>query len=262
MRVGVALSPTDNWPAILEAAKAADASGLDAVGFWDHYHSERPEWAYVCGWSAYGALAAVTTRIHLVPMVICRLNYTLGVLAKESSILSIASGGRFELAIGAGDYPIEYTAWHQPFPDAATRIAALEETVLALREIWQGKFVSFEGAHVQLTDAACTPAPPEPPRVVVGVGGSRRMIRSAVRYADELNLYADEELIRYAREQIAASGRSVGLSIYRHFDWDKWPADLKGELAAWEERGIDRLFVNIGYDADLVRRVADIAAAI
>src|SRR5215212_6344438 len=188
MRVGITLSPTGNWAAILQAAQLADRSGLDAAGFWDHYHSERPEWSYVCGWSAYGALATVTTRIQLVPMVICRLNYTLGVLAKESSVLSLASGGRFELAIGAGDYPVEYTAWHQPFPDAATRIAALEETVLALRELWQGKFVSFEGAHVQLTDAACTPAPSELPRVVVGVGSSRRMIRGAVSYADELNL--------------------------------------------------------------------------
>ena len=56
-------------------------------------------------------LAAIATeRIRLVPMVICRLNYTLGVLAKETSILSIVSGGRFELGIGAGDYPAEYAA--------------------------------------------------------------------------------------------------------------------------------------------------------
>jgi hypothetical protein len=53
MRVGVTLSPTGNWSSILQAAKLADASGLDAVGFWDHYHSEQPEWSYVCGWSAY-----------------------------------------------------------------------------------------------------------------------------------------------------------------------------------------------------------------
>ncbi|MBA3946118.1 MAG: LLM class flavin-dependent oxidoreductase [Herpetosiphonaceae bacterium] len=65
---------------------------MDSVGFWDHYHSEQPAWGYVCGWSAYGALASMTTRIHLLPMVICRLNYTPGVLAKETSMLSIISG--------------------------------------------------------------------------------------------------------------------------------------------------------------------------
>ena len=262
MRVGVIFSPTGNWPAILEAAKVADSSGLDTVGFWDHYHSEQPEWAYVCGWSAYGALATATKTIRLVPMVICRLNYTLGVLAKESSVLSIASGGRFELGIGAGDYPVEYTAWHQPFPDASTRVAALEETVLALREIWQGKLVTFEGEHIQLTNAACTPAPPTPPRVVAGVGSSKRMIRSAVKYADELNVYADEEVIRYAHQEIEAAGRAVDLSVYRHFDWDKWPDDLQGDLWKWKEHGAGRVFVNIGYGADLVQRVGEVAAAV
>jgi alkanesulfonate monooxygenase SsuD/methylene tetrahydromethanopterin reductase-like flavin-dependent oxidoreductase (luciferase family) len=260
MRVAVTLSPTGDWQAILAAAKLADASGLDAVGFWDHYHSQKPEWAYICGWSAYGALAVATERIHLVPMVICRLNYTAGVLAKESSILSIVSGGRFELSIGAGDYPQEYTAWHQPFPEAPTRVAALEETIAALRLIWNGGLVSYEGQHVQLTDAACTPAPPRPPRVVVGVGGSRRMIRSAVAYADELNLYSDPALLSYAREEIARSGRAIDLSVFLH--WNTWPEDLKGELAQWEEQGAARVFVNIGYDADLSQRVGELAAVV
>src|SRR4051794_29608023 len=95
MRVAAILSPFAEWPPILEAARHADEVGLDAVGFWDHYHSGRPEWAYVCGWSAYGAIAAVTSRVRLVPMVLNNLHYEPGVLAKESSILSIASGGRF-----------------------------------------------------------------------------------------------------------------------------------------------------------------------
>ncbi len=260
MRVGIVLSPAGNWPAILAAAQLADSSGLDAVGFWDHYHSERPEWAYVCGWSAYGALAMATSRIHLVPMVICRLNYTTGVLAKETALISIVSGGRFELGIGAGDYPAEYTAWHQPFPDAGTRVAALEETIAALRLLWKGELVTFEGQHVQLTNAACTPAPPAPPRVVAGVGGSRRLIRSAVAYADELNVYADEELLRYARAEIERSGRAVDLSVFLH--WNEWPADLRGELGRWAALGVSRSFVNIGYDADLAGRVAELAAAL
>jgi len=262
MRVGIALSPASNWPAILAAVQLADASGLDAVGFPDHYHSEQPEQSYICGWSAYGALAVVTKRIRLVPTVLVRLNYTLGVLAKESSILSIISGGRFEVGIGAGDFPVEYTAWHQPYPDASTRVAALRETILALRELWQGGLVTFEGDHVQLTNAACTPVPPAPPRVVVGVGGSRRLIRSAVTYADEINVYADEEVLRYAREQIAASSRTVALSVYRPFGPDQWPADLRSELQRWEQLDVDRLFVNIGFDADLVQRVAELAAAL
>jgi alkanesulfonate monooxygenase SsuD/methylene tetrahydromethanopterin reductase-like flavin-dependent oxidoreductase (luciferase family) len=250
MRIGVTLSPTGDWNAILHAARLADEAGLDAVGFWDHYHSERPEWSYVCGWSA-------TQRSHLLPMVICRLNYTLGVLAKETSILSIVSGGRFELGIGAGDYPVEYTAWHQPFPDATTRIETLAETIDALRRIWQGELVSYSGKHVQLTDAGCTPAPPLPPRVMVGVGSSRRLIRSAAAYADELNLYADPELLPFARQALAEAGRSASLSIFFHPN--PWPDNLRDELARWAERGVDRVLVNIGYDMDLSWHVAELA---
>jgi alkanesulfonate monooxygenase SsuD/methylene tetrahydromethanopterin reductase-like flavin-dependent oxidoreductase (luciferase family) len=260
MRIGVILSPVGDWRAILESAKVADAGGLDAVGFWDHYHSEKPEWAYVCGWSAYGALAALTERIRLVPMVICRLNYTLGVLAKESAILSIASGGRFELGIGAGDYPIEYTAWHQPFPSAATRVQALAESIAALRLLWQGGAVTYAGEHVQLTDAACTPVPPVPPRVVAGVGGSRRMIRSAVAYADELNLYSDAELVKFAQAEVAQSGRPIDLSVYLH--WEQWPADPRGELAKWEQQGIGRALVCVGFLPDMAARVAELAGMV
>ncbi|HYH12850.1 MAG TPA: LLM class flavin-dependent oxidoreductase, partial [Thermomicrobiales bacterium] len=126
IEVGVTFGPTGYWDDVVRAARLADERGLDAVGFWDHYHSEQPEGALVCGWSAYGYLAAVTERVRLVPMVLCRPNYLLGVLAKESSILQIASEGRFELGIGAGDYPKEFTAWSVAYPSAEERMAALE----------------------------------------------------------------------------------------------------------------------------------------
>lgn len=260
MRVGIVLSPTGDWPAVLAAAQAADQRGLDAVGFWDHYHSEQPEWAYVCGWSAYGALAAATKRIRLVPMVLCRLSYTLGVLAKESAILSIASGGRFELAIGAGDYPVEYAAWHQPFPPAAERVAALAETVAALRELWQGRQVTYQGAYVQLTNAACTPVPAVPPRVVIGVGASPRMIRSAAAYADELNVYGDAAALAAARDAIARADRAVDLSVF--LDWRDWPADIAAALAQWEAAGATRAMITIGWHSDLAARVHLIADAL
>jgi len=100
-----------------------------------------------------------------------------------------------------------------------------------------------------------------PPRVVVGVGNSRRMIRSAVTYADELNIYADDAILTYAREQIAVSGRDIAISVYQHFEWDEWPADLPAALARWDAPDIARVLVNAGFDADLTARVRELAAA-
>ncbi len=48
------------------------------------------------------------------PLVQDRSNYLLGPLAKESAMLALLSGGRFELGLGAGDYPAEQEAWGQP----------------------------------------------------------------------------------------------------------------------------------------------------
>jgi alkanesulfonate monooxygenase SsuD/methylene tetrahydromethanopterin reductase-like flavin-dependent oxidoreductase (luciferase family) len=260
VRIGAILSPVDDWTAVLEAARAADELGLDAVGFWDHYHSPRPEWGYVCGWSGYGYLAATTRRVRLVPMVLNNLHYEPGVLAKESSVLSIVSGGRFELAIGAGDWPASFAAWGRPYPDAVTRLALLEETVRSLQRIWTGEAVTLEGEHIRLVEAASTPAPPVPPRIVVGVGASRRTLASAVRYADEVNVYADRDVIEAARQAIEECGRSVELSVFLSWEWDKWPGDPRGELTRLTEVGVDRVLVSIG-GSDMPDRLHRLASA-
>lgn len=255
LEIGAVLSPIADWPTVAAGARAADDAGLDAIGMYDHYHSARPDWAYVCGWSAYGALAQLTTRVRLVPMVLNGLHYDLGVLAKESAVLSLLSGGRFELAIGAGDWPGSFEAWGQPFPDGEARLERLEETIAALRQLWTGGAIDFEGRHVRLRGAISTPTPADPPRVVIGVGGSRRTLARALTYADELNVYDDAPLIAEAAEAIRESGRMVRRSIFLSWEWEKWPADPEAALADLAARGIDRVFVTLAAP-DLLDRIA------
>jgi alkanesulfonate monooxygenase SsuD/methylene tetrahydromethanopterin reductase-like flavin-dependent oxidoreductase (luciferase family) len=265
IRVGVTFGPTGDWDAVVRASLLAEELGLDAVGFWDHYHSMKPEWALVCGWTAYGYLAARTSRITLTPMVLCRPNHLLGVLAKESSMLQIMSGGRFELGIGAGDYEIEFEAWDVPFADADSRMRLLEESVAALRQVWKGDLVSTTGDEVQLTDAACTPVPDTPPRIVIGAGSSRRLVRQAVRYADEINVYARESIVDFAREQIAASDREIALSVFPDRPDDHLPTDMPEQLARWREKGASRCLLTLGWGDDLdegVRLLAESARAV
>lgn len=255
MRIAANIFPHGDWQTIREVAVRADRCGLDAVGLLDHYHAERTDWPYLSGWSVYGALAMVTERIKLVPMVIDRMNYLPGVLAKESSVLSLLSGDRFELGIGAGDYFSEQRAWGLEVPDPATRIAALEETVRALRAVWTGEKVDFDGAHVRLRGAACAPPPARQLRVVVGAGSSRRVVRSAVGYADEVNVYADEELLRFARDEIERSGREVALSVYV---WD-WPDDLEASLRTWAHCGAGRAFLTFWPPYERIEEAAALA---
>ena len=239
MRIAANLGPTGDWRSVLEGARRAEEAGFEAVSLLDHYHSERPDWGYLSGWALFGALAMATSRIKLVPMVVDRMNYLPGVLAKETSVLSIISDGRFELGIGAGDFLAEQRAWGLDVPGAGERISTLRETVLALRQVWGGGKVTIDGTFLRLRDAACTPPPPIPPRVVVGAGRSRTLIRSAARYADEVNVYAVDELVQLASREIEASGRNVALSVYV---WD-WPDRIEERLVGWARSGVARVFL-------------------
>lgn len=253
MRIGVNLGPTENWEAVMEAAQKVDRYGFDSLGFLDHYHSEKPEWGYICGWSLYGALAMTTTRVKLIPQVICRLNYLPGVLAKETSVLALLSKGRFELGIGAGDYFGEMRAWGVPVPRASERIESLKETVQILREAWKGEAVTFNGKYLQVQGGLCLPSPLQVPRVVVGVGSSRSLLRSAMAYADEVNIYADEDLMREACREIEASGREITLST---FVWD-WREDIREKLKEWEQLGVSRTFVTFWEPFEKLDEVAN-----
>ena len=53
-------------------------------------------------WTTLSALAAVTERIRLTPMVLANLYRPPALLAKMSATLDVISGGRLELGIGAG----------------------------------------------------------------------------------------------------------------------------------------------------------------
>ncbi|GAC1391276.1 MAG: hypothetical protein NVSMB38_11290 [Ktedonobacteraceae bacterium] len=142
----------------------------------------------------------------------------------------------------------EARAWGLEVPDAPARIAGLKETVTILRYIWRGEQVTFEGKHLHLVNAASTPLPPAPIRVVVGAGSSRQLIRSAVEYADEINVYANDDVIRFARREIEASHRVIGLSVYV---WD-WLEDISTKLAAWEQLGVDRTFITVWHPFDKI----------
>ena len=259
MRIAAVISPVTDWSAMLEAARRADELGLDAVGLWDHYHSPKPEWGYIAGWAATSALAAATDRVRLVQMVVNNLHFEPGVLAKETSTLAIASGGRFELGIGAGDWPESFAAWGRPFPGREERIARLAEAVTILRRAWSGEAFGFEGQFDVLRDASVTPAPAVPPRVVVGVGKSRAMIESAVRYADELNVYADEAVFEHASALAAGSPRDVAISMFFSWEWDKWPGDVCAELDRWRGVGVERAFISLG-SADMPDRLEQLAS--
>ncbi len=192
------------------------------------------------------------------PMVLNGLHYEPGVLAKESSVLSHISHHRFEFGIGAGDRRQSFEAWGERFPPWEERLARLEELVGAMRSLWQGQPVTMAGDHVRLHGAVCAPSPIRPPRVVVGVGGSRRALQRAAGFADELNVYDTPGLIEEALDLARRSPRSLTVSVFADWSWDSWPLDPLAVLGAWSDRGVERCFVSVG-GLDTIDRICTLA---
>ena len=77
--------------------------------------------------------------------------------------------------------------------------------------------------------------------------------------ADELNVYADEKVLEEVLRLVADSTRTVAVSMFFSWEWDKWPADPVADLEAWRRRGVERAFVSLGSD-DMPRRLEQLAA--
>ena len=87
LRVGVQLPEVErvvDWPEHAALATAAEEAGFDSVWLGDHmlYRDGAPERGPWDAWTMLAALAAVTSRVRLGPLVACTAFHPPGVLAR------------------------------------------------------------------------------------------------------------------------------------------------------------------------------------
>ena len=141
-------------------------------------------------WTTLSALAAVTERIRLTPMVLANLYRPAALLAKMSATLDVISGGRLELGIGAGGGRGDHLASGIPFPSTSQRVDMLEEAVELIKRLWVENKVDFSGRYYQLKQASVQPKPvqnPHPP-VIIGGHGETYLLRAVAKHADICNI--------------------------------------------------------------------------
>jgi F420-dependent oxidoreductase-like protein len=218
VRFGALLRQADNrWSSIAEAARIADDLGFHSIHFIDHLLSiPDPSGDILEAWTAMTACAALTRRVRVSANVLCNSFRSPALLAKMGATLDVVSGGRFELAIGAGWHGAEYEAYGFDFPRVGVRIDQLAEAVRLIKQLWTGERVDFEGQHYRVRGGLCRPRPVQAPRppIVIGGAGERKMLRLVAEEADVWNCSAGnyahlDRKIAALRAHCDAVGRDV-----------------------------------------------------
>ncbi|HET8758280.1 MAG TPA: LLM class flavin-dependent oxidoreductase [Solirubrobacteraceae bacterium] len=155
--------------------------------------------------------------------------------AMEISGLARLHPGRFVAALGHGVDPWMRQIDARP-PD---RLAALEETVTAVRALLAGETVNVDGSHVHLHGVTLGHPPPKPPPILVGTTGPRALA-AAGRSADGILLAegAVPAAVRWARGQ--AGDRTTVVYSWLSLDDDRSAAAaaLRPALEAWLGMGL------------------------
>jgi alkanesulfonate monooxygenase SsuD/methylene tetrahydromethanopterin reductase-like flavin-dependent oxidoreductase (luciferase family) len=199
--------------------------------------------------------------VRLGHLVLCAGYRNPALVAKMISMLDVVSGGRAELALGAGWKQDEYEAYGFGFPPLKERMALLEDTLeIASRMLGPGR-ATYAGSQASVRDAINMPKGVQTPRVPIMVGGNgpNRTWRLAARYADELNLdwFSPDEVVD-ARPVIASRCEEIGrdpatlrLSVNIGRDASSVEgAERVGLLRRYVDAGVDRVMTLIRASAD------------
>ena len=221
IRVGALLWPQrTTWPELREAARAADAAGLDSLWTWDHLHAivGDPNQDIFEGWALLAAWAVVTRRIQLGLMVGANTFRNPGLTAKAAVTVDHVSGGRAWLGIGGAWFEHEHTAHGIDFGAGfGERLDWLEEAAAAMAELLRGGDVtSVDGAHYRFRELRHRPLPVHGPGrlpIMIGGGGEKKTLRTVARHADGWNVSGPVDEMKRKVDVLAAHCADVGRDV-------------------------------------------------
>ena len=135
-------------------ARAAEGAGFDSVWVGDHLLYDDPRRGPWEAWSTLAALAAVTSRVELGPLVASASFHNPAMLAKKAAAVDEISGGRLILGLGAGWNEPEYQAFGYPFDH---RVERFEEAFAIIRALLREGAVDFSGRWYEARDCELLP---------------------------------------------------------------------------------------------------------
>lgn len=207
MRRGLYLAPFDelaNPRVLADIASLAEARGWDGLFLWDRIMYPPRERAVADAWVALSAIASVTERLRLGPMITPLSRRRVQKVARETVTLDHLSRGRLTLGVGLGNVDDL-----EPFGevlDPRKRARLLDQGLNRLSDFWGGEF---------------QPLPVQRPRIPIWVAANwphRRPVRRAVRWGRIVSdrsawTRGTAELAAEIKEARAGSGNPFDLVV-------------------------------------------------
>ena len=160
----------------LQLVQHAEELGYDTAWLTEHHFTEdgySPSLLPIAG-----TIAGMTRRIRIGTFLLLLPLHNAVRVAEDAATVDILSDGRFDLGVGQGYAPTEFTGYGI---DRKERASRLEEGIEVIQGMWTQSPFSYEGRHYQLKDIAMMPPAiqtPHPP-IWVGARGPKGIARAA-----------------------------------------------------------------------------------
>ena len=191
LNIGVQLPEVERvvtWSEMRDMAMTAEDVGFDSIWVGDHllYKGNGESKGPWEAWSMLAAIAAVTSRVRIGPLVAATSFHSPAMLAKKAVTVDEISNGRLILGLGAGWNQVEFDAYGFPFDHRASRF---EEAFTIIRTLLTVGAIDFEGEYYTLRDCELIPpARPDGIPLMIGSEGPR-VLRATLPYVEGWNAW-------------------------------------------------------------------------